>query len=268
MIKKTYVRRDNEEFQLETEEEYDERNNIICCKRYLEDKEILREVSQYNDRNDLVKKTEYSVTTEDDNQLNENFKEVYQYDNDHLLIETKRTTEGKLLDKVVVTRKDKQELHDHFDIESKLYYRKEILTDSVKRELVEIEYDFDANQEVSDTTKTVQVKDENGNTTNLKMYEDETLVVNEDYWFDKNNNEIRSLGMTLDIKEKVEIFKEWNAENKLIEVKEYTDDKLTIRKNYTYDENNLMIEELVWYLVSENLREETVTRRFEYRAAL
>ena len=87
-----------------------------------------------------------------------------------------------------------------------------------------------------------------GNVSNVKIVDGGKMIVDENFFYDENGNEIRSLGIDNEVGEEIEIKKAYNLHNKIVKEEQCMNGKLEYLKQFEYDSNQELIK-----IVSENL---------------
>ena len=82
---------------------------------------------------------------------------------------------------------------------------------------------------------------QDGKIVNCKMYEDDELVVSEDYEYNDSGNESRSEGTDLETGEKIVVVKEYDEFQNLIKEEQFINDLNSFEKLLSYDERQRVV---------------------------
>jgi hypothetical protein len=93
----------------------------------------------------------------------------------------------------------------------------------------------------------------NGKVANVRIYDGEELVLEENYFYDINGNEIRSLGFDKETGEEIEITRTYNANNNIAREEQLINGELSFVKLFEYDSNRELVR-----IESQNIIEKTM----------
>lgn len=80
-----------------------------------------------------------------------------------------------------------------------------------------------------------------GNVSNVQIIDNGELVLNEDYYYDKNGNEIRSIGIDKEEGGAIEVKKIYNVNNKIIKEEQLLNGELEFIKQFEYNSNQQLV---------------------------
>ncbi len=205
--------------------------------------------STYNDESLIILEITKSLSGEEASIT------TYEYSKNNLLIKEETTHEGILIMKRTFEYSALEELVSEklFDDSKKMIYQIERRGNKI----VENEYDHYSKPTLK-LTKHLDLQDrvikeidylgnvteyqyQGNNLVNCKMYESGILVLNEDYFFDEHDNEIKSVGVELDIQEEITVIKEYNEQHKLVKEEHLLNGLPVFEKIIQYNEKNQLI---------------------------
>lgn len=280
MIRETYITLNDATEYLGSVEHFDSRLNLLLKEVYNAGEIVFKESYIYDSSNNLIQSKEESLLDEEftlkkflyeGDKLIEvvcnypgdgHYIEKYVYNELNQLQSRERVDGGEFDFRHEYEYGDSIETQKHFGNDGKLFYEKKVERKLELGHVIEIQKEY---SEYGDRfEKQISNFNNNGQITSVQFFENDYLVSEEIYSFDKNGNEIQSIRKSNDSNEKIEIFKEWDAQN-LIDLKEYRNDALIIHKSYKYDENSRVINEIILEFEVETGYKQLIKRRFEYR---
>jgi len=191
-------------------------------------------------------------------------------------------------EKVIYNYDDKSRLIEKIEFNADEIISKKIITDYEKKTIIEYEYDTNGNvvveiiKEMSESWKvlkeieivyqgilegksiSIYSYDNKDQFTNLKIYEEDKLVLNEDYFFNSEGIEIRSLGYDYSDGSKIEIIREVGNEGKITKEDQFINDLLEFSTEKEYNRKGDLLVQKKWVLSNDEGFEESEEFIYKY----